>query len=68
MTQQEKLIARLKKGWLDSKQALIECDCLKLTTRVNEPDFVEKVRLMGLTIERKVKDNTRYVQYRITRG
>ncbi len=45
MTQQNKLIKRLRKGWLNSLDAVYECDCLKLTTRVNEVAFLLKINL-----------------------
>jgi len=66
MTQQQLLIKRLKKGWLDSLQAVQDCRCLKLTTRVNEPEFMAKIAALGLKLQRKVK-NDRYVQYRLVK-
>ena len=47
MTQQNKLIKRLRKGWLTSLDAVYECDCLKLTTRVNEVAFLLKINALG---------------------
>jgi len=52
-TQQNKLIKRLRKGWLNSLQAVYECDCLKLTTRVNEVAFLLKINALGLKLVRK---------------
>lgn len=68
ITQQEVLIKRLRRGWLNSLQAVQDCACLKLTTRVNEPDFIAKVLGMGYRIERKEANKTRYVSYRIVKG
>ena len=67
LTQQNKLIKRLRKGWLNSLQAVYECDCLKLTTRVNEPNFLLKINALGLKLERKVASGTRYVSYRLVK-
>ena len=67
MTQQNKLIKRLRKGWLNSLQAVYECGCLKLTTRVNEPNFLLKINALGLKLERKVASQTRYVSYRLVK-
>jgi hypothetical protein len=66
-TQQNKLIKRLRKGWLNSLQAVYECDCLKLTTRVNEAAFLLKINSLGLKLERKVASETRYVSYRLVK-
>lgn len=66
-TQQNKLIKRLRKGWLNSLQAVYECDCLKLTTRANEPNFLLKINALGLKLERKVASGTRYVSYRLVK-
>ncbi len=67
MTQQNKLIKRLRKGWLNSLQAVYECGCLKLTTRVNEVAFLLKINSLGLKLERKVASQTRYVSYRLVK-
>ena len=67
LTQQNKLIKRLRKGWLNSLQAVYECDCLKLTTRVNEVAFLLKINELGLKLERKVASETRYVSYRLVK-
>ena len=66
-TQQNKLIKRLRKGWLNSLQAVYECDCLKLTTRVNEVAFLLKINALGLKLERKVASGTRYVHYKLVK-
>ncbi len=65
MTQQNKLIKRLRKGWLNSAQAFYDCGCLKLTTRVNEPKFLSKIQALGLKLDRKVDSRTRYVSYKV---
>ena len=67
MTQQNKLIKRLRKGWLNSLQAVYECGCLKLTTRVNEVAFLLKINALGLKLERKVASQTRYASYRLVK-
>jgi len=67
MTQQNKLIKRLRKGWLNSLDAVYECGCLKLTTRVNEVAFLLKINALGLKLERKVASQTRYVSYRLVK-
>ena len=67
MTQQNKLIKRLRKGWLNSLDAVYDCGCLKLTTRVNEPNFLIKINALGLKLERKVASETRYVSYRLVK-
>lgn len=67
LTQQNKLIKRLRKGWLNSLQAAYECDCLKLSTRVNEVAFLLKINALGLKLERKVASGTRYVSYRLVK-
>ena len=64
-TQREVLFARLKRGWLSSLQAATECACLKLTTRINEPDFIAYAHDKGYTIERREVKGTRYVEYRL---
>ena len=66
-TQQNKLIKRLRKGWLNSLDAVYECGCLKLTTRVNEAAFLQKINALGLKLERKVASGTRYVSYRLVK-
>ena len=66
-TQREVLFARLKRGWLNSLQAATECSCLKLTTRVNERDFIMYAAIHGYKIERKRNKGTRYVSYRLKR-
>ena len=67
MTQQNKLIKRLRKGWLNSLDAVYECDCIKLSTRVNEVAFLLKINELGLKLERKVASQTRYVSYRLVK-
>lgn len=67
MTQQNKLIKRLRKGWLTSLDAVYECGCIKLTTRVNEVAFLLKINELGLKLERKVASGTRYVHYRLVK-
>ena len=67
LTQQNKLIKRLRKGWLNSLDAVYECGCLKLTTRVNEVAFLLKINELGLKLERKVASETRYVSYRLVK-
>ena len=67
MTQQNKLIKRLRKGWLNSAQAFYDCGCLKLTTRANEPNFLLKINALGLKLERKVASETRYVSYKLVK-
>ena len=67
MTQHNKLIKRLRKGWLTSLDAVYECDCLKLTTRVNEVAFLLKINALGLKLERKVASETRYVSYKLVK-
>jgi hypothetical protein len=64
-TQRDILFARLKRGWLNSLQAAVDCSCLKLTTRVNEPSFVDYANHRGYTVERKNIECTRYVAYRL---
>ena len=64
-TQRELIIARLKRGWTNSLQAFTDCSCIKLTTRVNEPDFIAHVTALGYAIERKEDEKTRYVSYRL---
>ena len=64
-TQRELIIARLKRGWTNSLQAVTDCACIKLTTRVNEPDFIAHVTALGYAIERKEDGKTRYVSYRL---
>ena len=66
-TQQNKLIKRLREGWLNSLDAVYECGCLKLTTRVNEVAFLLKINALGLKLERKVASETRYVSYRLVK-
>ena len=66
-TQQNKLIKRLRKGWLNSLDAVYECGCLKLTTRVNEVAFLLKINALGLKLERKVASETRYVHYKLVK-
>ena len=66
-TQRNKLINRLRKGWLNSLQAVYECGCLKLTTRVNEVAFLLKINALGLKLERKVASQTRYVSYKLVK-
>ena len=66
-TQQNKLIKRLRKGWLNSLDAVYDCGCLKLTTRANEPNFLLKINALGLKLERKVASGTRYVSYRLVK-
>ena len=67
LTQQNKLIKRLRKGWLNSLDAVYEGGCLKLTTRVNEVAFLLKINELGLKLERKVASETRYVSYRLVK-
>jgi len=67
-TQQNKLIKRLRKGWLNSLDAVNDCGCLKLTTRVNEVAFLLKINSLGLKLERKVASETRYVSYRLIKA
>ena len=67
LTQQNKLIKRLRKGWLNSLDAVYDCGCLKLTTRANEPNFLLKINALGLKLERKVASGTRYVSYRLVK-
>ena len=64
-TQRELIISRLKRGWTDSLQAVKDCGCIKLTTRVNEADFIAHVAALGYVIERKEDGKTRYVSYRL---
>ena len=67
LTQQNTLLTRLRKGWLNSLQAVYECGCIKLTTRANEPNFLLKINALGLKLERKVASETRYVSYRLVK-
>ena len=67
LTQQNKLIKRLRKGWLNSLDAVYECGCIKLTTRVNEAAFLLKINALGLKLERKVASQTRYDSYRLVK-
>lgn len=65
VSQQTKLIKRLQRGWLNSLQAVYECQCIKLTTRVNEPAFLDKVSALGKKIIKKKNADTGYVSYKI---
>lgn len=67
MNQQQRLIKRLRKGWLNSLDAVYECDCIKLSTRVNEVAFLLKINALGLKLERKVASETRYVSYKLVK-
>ena len=66
-TQQVRIIERLKKGWCNSLEAVADCGCIKLTTRVNEPKFQLAIYAIGLKLERKEIEGTRYVSYRLVK-
>lgn len=67
MTQQTIIINRLKKGWCNSLQAVADCYCLKLSTRVNELRFLNKIYDLGYRLDRKENKATGYVSYRLTK-
>lgn len=61
MTQQEQVIARLKRGWTTALEALQECGCMRLAARI------EELRRDGVPIVDKwVESNgKKYKAYRI---
>jgi hypothetical protein len=65
VTQQQLLIDRLLTGWLDSLQAVTDCKCLKLTTRVNEPAFLHKIDDLGFVLLKRHKECGKYVEYKL---
>jgi len=59
MTQNEKIVVCLKKGWKSPIDALNEAGTMKLATRVGE------LRRMGYIIEDKWSIDRRYKLYRL---
>ena len=63
MTQHEKIIRRLRKGWCTGLQALYDCGTLKLSSRVSE------LRRDGYTVLDKwvEQGGKRYKSYRLVK-
>lgn len=57
---QEKLIQRLKRGWLSSAQAFHEFGTLKLTSRVSE--LRKRMKVEGEVVH---KNGKRFCRYRL---